>query len=264
MKPSQVCFFNPPGLKAFKQNLFNRIADSIKGLGGKVIRDEFDAIVNLPDDVIPIIGGSPELRPSFTEWRERGRPFITWDRGYARRTHATWMPRGENGGYYRWTLSAWQMKEIRDVPDDRWRSLKIEIAPWRESGKHIVLAAPSPTYEKVHGIQGWVAETRKALSEITERRIIVRDKESSRSLQEDLKGAHCLITHGSIAAVEAVMLGCPVIVHQDSAAAMVGQTDLGQIENLVMPDRQPWLNSLAYSQYSERELVDGTLWKYLH
>jgi hypothetical protein len=174
------------------------------------------------------------------------------------------MPRGDNGGYYRWTLNAWQMKEIRDVPDDRWRSLKIEIAPWRKSGKHIVLAAPSPTYEKVHGIQGWVAETQKALSEITERRIIVRDKECSRSLQEDLKDAHCLITHGSIAAVEAVMLGCPVIVHQDSAAAMVGRTDLGEIENLVMPDRQPWLNSLAYSQYNERELVDGTLWKYMH
>jgi hypothetical protein len=33
------------------------------------------------------------------------------------------------------------------------------------------------------------------------------------------------------------------------------------LEAPAYPDRQPWLNSLAYSQFDERELVDGTLWR---
>jgi hypothetical protein len=83
-------------------------------------------------------------------------------------------------------------------------------------------------------------------------------------LQQDLEGAHALVTHGSIAAVESVICGCPVVVHPDSAAALVGLTDLAKIEKPVYPDRGKWLFSLAYSQFNETELVDGTLWRELH
>jgi hypothetical protein len=92
----------------------------------------------------------------------------------------------------------------------------------------------------------------------------MRDKEMQRfgrKLHEDLKGAHCLVTHGSNAAVEAAIMGCPVFVHPDSAASLIGQTDLGLIETPIYPDREPWVRSLAYSQFNERELVDGTLWR---
>jgi hypothetical protein len=30
---------------------------------------------------------------------------------------------------------------------------------------------------------------------------------------------------------------------------------------VVYPDRTQWLYTLAYSQFNEAELVDGTLWK---
>jgi hypothetical protein len=33
------------------------------------------------------------------------------------------------------------------------------------------------------------------------------------------------------------------------------------IEDPVYPERQAWLNSLAYHQFNENELVDGTLWR---
>jgi hypothetical protein len=69
------------------------------------------------------------------------------------------------------------------------------------------------------------------------------------------------VAHGSIAAVEAVVMGCPVFVHDISAAALVGKTDFSQIENPVYPDREQWLHSLAYCQFNESELVDGTLWR---
>jgi hypothetical protein len=63
-----------------------------------------------------------------------------------------------------------------------------------------------------------------------------------------------LVPHGSIAAVESVILGCPVFVHPDSAAALVGRTDLSLVEKPAYPDLDRW-------QFDEKELVDGTLWK---
>jgi hypothetical protein len=158
------------------------------------------------------------------------------------------------------------MQRIREVPDARWRSMKTDLWPWARDGKHVVIAEPSATYEKFHGIEGWTERAIAALKQVTDRPIVRRDKEmqrSGRKLHEDLKGAHCLVTHGSNAAVESVIMGCPVFVHPDSAAALVGRTDLSEIEAPVYPDRDSWVRSLACSQWNETELVDGTLWKQL-
>jgi hypothetical protein len=264
--PSKVAFWTPPELKAFKRKLFDRIGATIKTAGGRVLYGDFRQLERLPDDIIPIVGCSPYLRPLIADWRARGRQWLYWDRGFARRVFATDLPVGENGGYYRFCVNAFQMQTIRDVPDDRWKALKTDVWPWSRTGRHIVVAEPSPTYERFHGIEGWTGRTIEALKALTDRPIIVRDKEMQRfgrKLHDDLSGAHCLVTHGSNAAVEAVIMGCPVFVHQDSAASLVGRCDLGQIEAPIYPDRQPWLNSLAYNQWNEQELCDGTLWKML-
>lgn len=262
--PAKVALFVPGHLKKFKLDLFNRIGRAIEQKGGKVVRAAFAALDRLPDEIVPIVGCTPELRPLIDGWKKQGRRWIYWDRGYARRVFATDLPTGENGGFYRWHVGAFQMQAIRDVPDDRWKALKTEVWPWSKGGAHIVVAEPSPTYERFHGIEGWTARTLAALKAATDRPIVVRDKEMQRfgrKLHEDLRGAHCLVTHGSNTAVEAVIMGCPVFVHPDSAAALVGRIRLADIETPAYPDRQPWLNSLAYCQFDERELVDGTLWR---
>lgn len=260
--PKTVCLFIGPGLKKFKLDLFLRIGKKIEAAGGSMIHGDFEAVKKLPDDIIPIIGCSPELTISVQEWQQRGRNFIYWDRGYARRVFATWLPRGDNGGYYRWHINSYQMQKILDVPVDRWHALKTNVTPWQRNPKgHILIACPTPTYEKFHGIQGWMEKTIRRLARITDRQVVTRDKESKRSLQSDLAGAFIMVSHGSNAAVEGVISGCPVVVDGSSAAALVGLTDLEQVENPIYPDRQPWLNSLAYSQFNEEELVNGTLWK---
>lgn len=271
LNPASVCLFIPDGLKDFKLNLFNRIGDRIKAAGGRTIKGDHAALDALPDEVIPIVGAAPYLLPLVRGWRERGRTWIGWDRGYVRRVFATWLPRGENGGYYRWHLNRYQMGVVRDVPDDRWKRLipgnsvdrrTLSVLPWKKGGRHIVIALPSPTYERSHdGADTWTEETVRSLAMISDRQIVIRDKETKRPLQSDLEGAHCLVAHGSMAAVEAVICGCPVFVHSDSAAALVGLTDLKKIERPIYPDRDPWLHSLAYSQFNEAELVDGTLWR---
>lgn len=261
--PSQVCLFVPPELKAFKLDLFNRIGRTIERSGGKVIRGDVGAIEALPIDVIPVVGCTPALRPAIDRWREAKRPFVYWDRGYWLRVFATWLPRGENGGMYRWHLNSFQMTQTRDVPDDRWEKNKAPVKPWARSGDHIVIAAPTRTYAKFHRCENWIADTIDTLARHTKRQLVIRDKESQRSLQDDLRGAHALVTHGSNSAVEAAICGCPVFVHADSAAALIGKTDLKQIESPIYPDREKWLRSLAYSQFNETELVDGTLWRLL-
>lgn len=268
--PSKVALFIPPGLKKFKLDLFERIGAKI----GRVVRHDFAALERLPEEITPIVGCSPELTQMIAGWRSRGRQWVYWDRGYCRRIFATDLPYGANGGYYRWHVGSFQLQATGEYADDRWRAMKTDALPWRVNPNgHVVVADPSPTYQRFHGIEGWLDRTVAELRNLTDRRIVVRDKEMQRNaidrrpggrrLWEDIREAYCLVTHGSNAAVEAVIMGCPVFVHPDSAAALVGLTDLGRIEKPVYPDRQMWLNTLAYSQFSEAELVDGTLWRLL-
>lgn len=262
--PAGTCLFIPPELKKFKLDLFERIGSHIEKAGGKIVKGDVEGLrclVRNEPSIAPIVGCSPQLVPLISQWRRDGRRFIYWDRGYFRRVFATWLPRGQDGGYYRWHLNAFQMRIVRDVPDDRWRALNIEVLPWQRQGDHIVIAAPTRTYARFHGTRDWIADTIDALARVTSRQLVIRDKETKRPLQADLDGAHALVTHGSIAAVEAVVCGCPVFIHADSAAVHVGQTDLSRIEKPVYPDRTAWLNSLAYCQFNESELCDGTLWK---
>jgi hypothetical protein len=260
--PAKVCLWVPDGLKRFKLDLFNAIAAKIQKAGGRVVRNDPDALAELPDEIIPIVGCHPPLKDMVEGWQARGRDFIVWDRGYCRRIFSTWLPRATSGtGFYRWTVNAYQMKAIRDVPDDRWRALHQPVSPWAKSGRHIVVCMPTQPYTALHGTERWTDQTVEALNKLTDRPIVIRSKESKRPLADELAGAHALVTHGSNAANEAVVLGCPVFVDRSCAAALVGKTDLREIEAPAYPDRQPWLNSLAYSQYSEAELTDGTLWR---
>lgn len=263
--PAKVCLWVPDGLKRFKLDLFNRIAAKIEHKGGRVVRSDERRLEDLPDDIIPIVGCHPPLKGMIDGWRARNRTFIYWDRGYCARWFATCLPQPPSmeQSFYRWHVNAFQMGRIRPAPDDRWKRLKTDIKPWQKNGRHVVIAAPTATYSKLHGCESWIAETITALAKVTDRQLVIRDKEQfrRRPLQKDLDGAHALVTHGSNAANEAVILGCPVFVHPSCAAALVGMTDLSKIETPVYPDRQPWANSLGYSQFDERELVDGTLWR---
>lgn len=264
ISPAKTALFIPANLKKFKLKLFERIGAHIAAHGGKVIYHDPALMDGLPGDIIPIVGCHPELRSRIDAWQVTEREFIYWDRGYCRRIFSTWLPRAtEDSGYYRWTLNAFQMRTIRDVPKDRWAALRTAQTPWAGSGRHIVIAQPSATYDAFHRTHGWLDEMVETLKRYTDRPLIIREKLSATPLAAELKGAHALVTHQSNAAVEAVIMGCPVFVDPGSAAALVGQTDLSLIETPIYPDRKPWLCSLAYSQYSESELLNGVLWRLL-
>ncbi len=261
--PACAVFFIPSHLKKFKLDLFTRVGETIVRAGGKIVRGNFEELGEIARTHVPIVGCTPELRGLIDQWTSEKKDWIYWDRGYARRVFATWLPRGTNGGYYRWHLNSFQLQRIYEVPGDRWESLTTPEAPWRKNGRHVVIAAPSDTYMRFHQITGWTDRTLDTLSRVTDRPLVIRGKETKRPLQDDLQNAHCLVTHGSIAAVESIILGTPVFVDRSSAASLVGKINFEEIERPVYPDRAPWLRALAYSQFSEKELVDGTLWRLL-
>lgn len=261
--PKQLAFYRPDGLSAFKVKLFDRVGNHIVSRGGRYIKGNIPELEKLPNEIIPVVGCMPEITELILKWKATGRSRLQWDRGYCRRIFATWLPRGENGGYYRWHRDAFQLRKIRKVPSDRWDALKIPLLPWKKGGRHIVVAAPTPTYEKFHRIEGWTDATIRYLSKVSDRQVVVRQKDSKRPLQADLEGAHCIVANGSIAGVEAVICGCPIFDNPESAAALVGLTDLSKIETPIYPDREPWCHALAYSQFSEPELIDGTLWRFM-
>jgi len=261
--PHSVALFIPPGLQRFKHELFERIGRKV----GRVVRNDPKGLDELPDHIVPIVGCTPALRPYYDKWRASGRKFIYWDRGYLRRVFATHLPRGSDMGirmgFYRWHVNCFQMQEIADVPADRWKFLKLDssVKPWRKGGNHIVIADTLPDYWDLFADTGWAKRTAENLKKITARPITIRHKESKVPLLEELINAHCLVTHGSIAAVESVVMGCPVFVDKMSAASMMGLTDLAKIETPVYPDRTKWLHSLAYNQWHEGEMDDGTMWR---
>jgi hypothetical protein len=270
--PRDCAFFIPPNLKKFKLALFERIGDHMRGLGGMVVRHDYAALVKLAGKKIPIVGCSPPFADAIRQWQADGTPWIYWDRGYLRRVFATWLPTGAQlgvpGGYYRWQANGFQMTTLRDVPGDRWRALKLEasVKPWRRGGDKIVIADTLPDYWDVRGLpRDWSRLTADYLRRFTKRPIEIRGKEESwqakLSLADDLAGAHCLVTHGSIAAVEAAVMGCPVFVDPSSTAALVGSTDLQAIETPIYPERERWLWALAYGQFNEKELCNGVLWR---
>ncbi len=217
-------------------------------------------IQNLPDDMVPCVGSQMEFKEIIQDWIRRGRRFVYWDRGYLNRGGVTWIKR-KGPEYFRWHVGCYQMQGIRpDAPHERLARLRLDIRPWRTDGRTVVIAAPSKHYAELHGVQNWVEETRKSLIGCG-RRVVVRQKFSRVPLDRDLHDAHCLITHGSVAAIEAVLLGVPVIVHPSCAAAPIGRTALADLENLARPDRTEWLRSLASCQFTLDEIQSGEIWE---
>ena len=202
---------------------------------------------------IPIIWGL--LRgtvPLIAECIKQHRPWVYVDHGYFHRSNHF---KGDYSGHYRMTLNDFQQRRIVDRPADRWERLGIELAPWRK-GRNILVCPPSDLILNLYGIPKWTEITVSRLKQQTDRPIIVNQKGDP--FRERLKDAHCVVTVSSIAAVEAVVEGVPVFVSEISAAAPVGRTDL-DIEHPVRPERDPWVRSLAYGQFTKEEFGEG--WK---
>jgi hypothetical protein len=123
-------------------------------------------------------------------------------------------------------------------------------------------------------LKEWIETTVNNIKANTDRPIVIREKVSRRersstdtmemALERDV---HCLVTYNSIAATEAVLLGKPAFTLGPNAAHSVSSNDLTQIDSPYYPTMDEvvaWAAHLAYSQFSEAEMMDGTAWRILN
>lgn len=178
---------------------------------------------------------------------ETGADFLYFDHGYWKREK-----------YFRCIVGATHLTRLLDRPADRWMPL---LAPVRRGGKHIVVIPPSDIVVNVFRAQFWLERTLQRLAEVTDRPVVVKGKDG-RTMRDACTGAHAVVTFGSVAGVEAAILGYPVFAGPICPTRPISAGDLSAIECPAEVDREPWLRSLSYAQWKMEEIEKLNLKEY--
>ena len=202
--------------------------------------------------------GSPQRWRLLAQARAEGRTWYYADHGYFGR-----------GRYYRITRDAFQLgvgatlwaRSDPGAASARLEALGVEIAPWRETGGHVLLCPPDPAFARLFNFDAaaWTRHVSAALRAVSPRPIRRRDRLAQRRLlAEDLEGAWALVTYRSNAAVEALCAGVPVICTGPCAARALGGRSLAEIEDPPRPLwRRGWAEALAANQWTLEEIAAG-------
>lgn len=246
--------------------------------------DEFDARAlgteATPDCDVAIMVGvkSKELWQQHLKW---GCQLVYLDKGYTRRDRGDGSRVWE---YWRVSVNAHHPTakfRMGDYPDDRAKEAGWSFVPWRANASGpIVIAGSSEKYHSFYDLKPpteWAQKLVKQLRGTTRNEIVYRPKaswkgavpiEGTRYMQEGgiddaLKGAWCLITHGSNACFEAMLNGIPSIVLGDAVMRPISSTEVDDIHKLRLAsdkERQSVLNFLGYHQWTMEEMADGSMW----
>ena len=247
-----------------KGHMYDPILQSfVQGAGGRIStwsREE--------NNTIPVVMRGITKRKEMAACRAAGRDFYYIDTGY--------FGNGKKKTYHRITKNDVQnFGPIIDRPADRWLRLGISLKKFRP-GRRILLAPPSQKLLNLYDIDldNWLEQTKSTIRRYTNREIVVRLKQgrSVRQSTDTMEMAldqdiHCLVTFSSIAASEALLLGKPAITLGPNAAAALCSQDLREIENPRIPtldEVEAWARHIAYCQFTEPEMRDGTAWRILN
>lgn len=247
-----------------KGKMYDPILQSfVQGCGGRLsnwVREE--------NTTTPVVLRGITKRKEMAACRAVGRDFYYIDTGY--------FGNGKKKTYHRITLNDVQyFGSIKERPGDRFAATKVQLKKFRP-GTNILLAPPSQKLLNLYDIvlEDWLEQTQAEIRKHTDRPIVVRTKQSrtARIIEDSMEMAldrdvHCLVTFSSIAATEALLLGKPAITLGPNAAAPLCRHTIGDIENLYIPtldEVMAWANHLAYCQFTEPEMRNGTAWRILN
>ena len=221
-------------------------------------------------------------------WQEK-KDFYYLDTGY----FGNFISPGNLGGkklFHRIVKNDLQKHWLENCPSDRWEEI-CKIDPryqwngWKKKGKKILIVVPNRKSCIFYGYEEgklrdrdpskptWLMNTIEIIKKHTDMEIVVREKGSRSArhqhsifdaLDEDV---FATVAFNSIAALESVIYGIPSFVTVSCAASPLALTDLSQISTPFYPDAslvQQHCASLAYGQFTEQEIVNGTAWKLLN
>jgi hypothetical protein len=180
----------------------------------------------------------------------------------------------------------------QDVDSTRWdkisRDLNISLKPWRTSGDHILICLQRNGGWSMRGLSTleWLDKTIQQIRQYSGKRpIIVRahpgDKKiksmltinyknvhlsTKERLIDDLRNAWATVVYNSSPSVASLIEGIPTFLTdpmpQHSQTYGVANTDLSNLENPSMPDRQAWIERLAMCHWNFNELRSGEAWQF--
>ena len=218
-------------------------------------------------------------------WQEK-KDFYYMDTGYFGNFVSPGNPSGKKL-FHRVVKNDVQKHWLENHPSDRWNNI-CKIDPryrwkgWKKKGNKILVIVPNrkscvfygyDTDPYVNNEKPWLMNTIETIKKHTDMEIVIREKGSRSSRQHHSifdaldEGIFATVSFNSIAGLESVIYGIPSFVSVQCAASPLALTDLSQISAPFYPDEslvRQHCESLAYGQFTEEEIVNGTAWKLLN
>ena len=247
-----------------KGHMYDPILQSfVQGAGGQI--STWTRETHTPTPVV--LRGITKLK-QMEACQDAGRDFYYIDTGY--------FGNGKKKTFHRITKNDVQwFGDIVERPGDRFEKTGVQIKKMRR-GTNILIAPPSQKLLNNYDIvlEEWLANVQEEIKQYSDRPVVIRTKQSrSTRVNDDTmemaldQDVHCLVTFSSIAAGEALLYGKPAITLGPNAAAPLCSQSISAIENLKIPtldEVQAWARHLAYCQFTEVEMRDGTAWRILN
>jgi hypothetical protein len=216
----------------------------------------------------PVVLRGITKRKQMDACRAAGKDFYYIDTGY--------FGNGKKKLYHRITKNDVQnFGPVINRPSDRFDRTGVRLKKVRADGSKILLAPPSQKLLNLYDIdlETWLEQTLSEIGAHTDREVVIRRKQGrSVRVNDDTiemaldQDVYCLITYSSIAAGEAILHGKPAITLGPNAAAAVCSTSISEIEKIKKPNLDEitaWAHHMAYCQFTEAEMRDGTAWRIL-
>ena len=247
-----------------KGHMYDPILQSfVQGAGGQIstwAKEEFN--------MTPVVLRGITKRKQMEACRAAGRDFYYIDTGY--------FGNGKKKLYHRITKNDVQwFGSIVERPSDRLERTGVRPRKMRP-GSDILIAPPSQKLLNNYDIdlETWLANVQEEIKKYTSRPIVIRTKQGrSTRVNDDTmemaldRDVHCLVTFSSIAAGEALLHGKPAITLGPNAAGPLCSNFISEIENPRRPsldEVEAWARHIAYCQFTEIEMRDGTAWDILN
>jgi hypothetical protein len=235
-----------------------------EGAGGIVSPDN-----NFVDDVPAVFFG---VRPDTQQlWNlaKKQHNFFYVDNGYFGGLY-------KGREYYRVSYNALHYQGASNPNFDRFAKFGIQICD-RETGPTVLICPPRQAWANTTvklDCDEWLDKTFKEVRDKCSKAVMVRFKpRSEKEARNDeaynaLHNKWALVTYMSNIAVEAVLQGVPIFVHEDHCAKTMGHTldELHMLDSPWLPEkevRHEWAATLANNQWTLEEFKDGTAWKAL-
>jgi len=236
--------------------------------------------VDINEITKPMVVRGVTSKSEIVECQKNNRDFYYIDTGYV----GNFPSLGNTSGkkiWHRIIKNDLQHTISKDLPSDRWERL-IEQDPrlvwpgWKSHDQKILLVLPNPKACRYYDIDcdQWITETTEKIKTYSNLPIEIRVKGSRSERNHGYSiydafdtGVYATVSFNSIASLESVLYGIPAFVSVPCAASPLVSTDLSQLKNPYKPEMNLIIKqckTLAYGQFRQNEILDGTAWKIIN